>query len=98
MPAGLIRRSGRKIIDAIAKALKDGNNYAPPGAPSEAQKALLKAMQERVAGRASELGIAAEMVASKRDLSAVVTGGDRNSRVLTGWRRELIGEELLALL
>ena len=98
LPAGLVRRSGRKIIGAISKALKDGNHYAPPGAPNEAQKSLLKAMQEKVASRASELGIAAEMVASKRDLTAVVIGGDRDSRVLTGWRRELIGEELLALL
>ena len=98
LSAGLVRRSGRKILAAIATSLEDGNHYAPPRAPNEAQKSLLKSMQQKVATCAAELGIAAETVASKRDLSAVVLGGDRDSRVLSGWRRELIGEELLALL
>lgn len=98
LSAGLVRRSGQKILAAIATSLEDGNHYAPPRAPNEAQKSVLKSMQQKVASCAAELGIAAETVASKRDLSAVVLGGDRDSRVLSGWRRELIGEELLALL
>ena len=98
LSAGLVRRSGNNILAAIAKSLNDGNHYAPPTAPNEAQKSLLRSMQDKVASRAAELGIAAETVASKRDLSAVVIDGDRNARVLSGWRRELIGEELLALL
>jgi ribonuclease D len=55
-------------------------------------------MQTQVADCAADLGLAAETVASKRDLSAVIIGGDRESRVLSGWRRELIGDQLLTLL
>ena len=95
---GLIRRAGNSIVDAIETAKSDDNDYAPPRPPDESQKALLKSMQKQVADCAENLGLAAETVASKRDLSAIILGGDRKSKVLSGWRRELIGEELLELL
>jgi ribonuclease D len=98
VPPGLIRRAGTSMLAAIEAAKSDDNDYAPPQPPSETQKALLKAMQKRVAECADDLRLAAETVASKRDLSAIIFGGDRQSKVLAGWRRELIGEELLDLL
>jgi ribonuclease D len=97
LPGGLVRRSGVRIIEAVAAAVTADQRYAPPRSPDEAQKALLKSMQAEVARRSLDLGVAPETIASKRDLSAVVIGGDRASRVLTGWRRELIGEDLLRL-
>lgn len=98
VPPGLIRRAGRGILAAIEAAQTDDNDYAPPRPPGETQKALLKAMQKQVADCADDLGLAAETVASKRDLSAIIFGGDRESKVLSGWRRKLIGEDLLELL
>lgn len=98
LPAGLVRRSGKNLIAAIAASQSDTNDYAPPRPPNESQKALLKSMQKHVADCAADLGLAAETVASKRDLSAVIIGGNRNSRVLTGWRGALVGERLLSLL
>ena len=47
---------------------------------------------------AKELGLAAETVASKRELSAIIISGSRKSRVFGGWRAELIGDDLLDLL
>ncbi len=55
-------------------------------------------MQARVADCADALDIAAETVASKRELSAVIIGGTRNSRLFNGWRADLIGDSLLELL
>ena len=55
-------------------------------------------MQSIVGSCAGELGIAAETIASKKELSAVIIGGNRDSRVFDGWRRELIGDELAQLL
>jgi ribonuclease D len=98
LPAGLVRRSGKKILDAVAQASKADTNYRPPRAPNEAQKSALKKMQQYVAACADDIGIAAETLASKRDLSAVIINGDRSSRLLTGWRRELVGDELQAWL
>ena len=98
LQAGLIRRCGSDILAAIAASATDDSDYQPPGPPDEDQKSLLKSMQTQVAECAADLGLAAETVASKRDLSAVIIGGDRESRVLGGWRRELIGDRLLTLL
>ena len=98
LPAALIQRSGKKIIAAIAASQTDQNDYAPPRPPDESQKSLLKSMQKRVAECAADLGLAAETVASKRDLSAIIIGGNRDSKVLTGWRKEMIGKRLLELL
>jgi ribonuclease D len=53
--------------------------------------------------RAREAGLAYELLAARADLQAIVTGqrgeGDEaDVRTLRGWRRELVGEELLLLL
>ena len=98
MPPKLLKRVGHELLAAVAAANDEASSYNPPRPPSEGQKALLKEMQARVAACAEDLGIAAETVASKRELSAVVIVGNRKSRVFSGWRAELIGDELLALL
>jgi ribonuclease D len=55
-------------------------------------------MQKLIASCADDLGLAAETLASKRDLSALIFGGDRAAKVMTGWRQALVGDELLKLL
>ena len=98
LPAGLIKRCGSSIIAAIVAADDDDGEHATPRPPNEAQKALLKSMQTRVAAHAEELGIATETLASRRDLAAVIIDGERESRLLRGWRRDVIGDELLQML
>jgi ribonuclease D len=53
--------------------------------------------------RAREAGLAYELLAARADLQAIVTsrreeGEEADVRTLRGWRRELVGEELLRLL
>ncbi len=98
LSAGLIRRSGKQLLEHIAASANDSNAYRPPPAPDETQKALLKTMQQRVAVCADELGLAAETVASKKDLSALIVGDQRGKRVFDGWRRDVIGDDLLQML
>jgi ribonuclease D len=98
LAAGLIRRSGDRILAAIAAAASDETDYSPPLSPDESQKSLLKLMQSLVAECASELELAAETVASKRELNSIISSGGVKSKVLSGWRREVIGERLLSLL
>jgi ribonuclease D len=98
IPRKLVKRVGRRLVDEIGAAARDNNSYQPPRPPDEGQKALLKQMQKKVAGCAEDLGVAAETLASKRELSAVINTGDRQSRLFTGWRAGIIGEELLGLL
>ena len=98
MPPKLVQRAGRQLIDAVRQSENDTTNYRPPAAPDESQKRLLKSMQATVAKYADELGISAEIIASRKELSAVILSGNRDSRVLNGWRRELVGDRLLELL
>ncbi|NQV85551.1 MAG: ribonuclease D [Woeseiaceae bacterium] len=95
MPPKLVDRVGKDIIEMIGASGNDADGYSPPSRPDEAQKALLKELLAQVAECAKDLDLAAETVASKRELSSVLISGSRDSRVFTGWRRELIGETLL---
>jgi ribonuclease D len=92
-----VRRSGDELLGIIAGATQDPSGYKPPSRPDESQKAALKKMQQYVAAVADGLGLAAELIAPKKELSAAMLG-DRELRVFSGWRRDLVGEELLGLL
>jgi ribonuclease D len=63
---------------------------------------LIALSEALVRSRAREADLAYELLASRADLQAIVAGertGERaDVRTLGGWRRELVGEELLALL
>ena len=98
VPGKLVKRVGRRLIDQIAASASDSNSYQPPRPPDEGQKALLKQMQKKVAACAEELGVVAESLASRRELSAAIMSGDRQSRLFTGWRAGIIGDDLLRLL
>ena len=98
VPPKLVKRVGQQLLELVAASAHDNRDYSPPRPPDEGQKALLKDMQSRVAACAKDLDIAAETLASKRELSGVVISGNRNSRVFSGWRAELIGNDLLKLM
>jgi len=98
IPPKLISRVGKQLTDAVVAAKADQSDYQPPSPPDEDQKILLKEMQSQVAECARNLDIAAETVASKRELSGVIVTGNTDTRVFNGWRRDLIGEQLLGLL
>ncbi|MGI9249320.1 MAG: ribonuclease D [Woeseiaceae bacterium] len=98
MPPKLLNRVGSNLLHEVASSAADENSYSPPRPPDEQQKALLREMQARVAKCAESLGIAAETVASKRELAAVIVSANHKSRVFSGWRRDIIGDELLTLL
>ncbi|NNC57383.1 MAG: ribonuclease D [Woeseiaceae bacterium] len=93
-----LSRVGKDLLQAVHSAAADDHDYTPPRPPDEKQKALLKEMQARVQQCARDFGIAAETLASKRELSAIIISGNQDSRVFSGWRRSAIGDELLALL
>ncbi len=94
---GTLRRAARTLLGILEDARDDDIEYEPPQKPDERQKEILKRMQAAVSACAEELKIAAEIVAPRKELSASLNG-DRESRVFTGWRREIIGETLLEML
>lgn len=94
MPASTARRSARDLLGLLEAARNGSDSYVPPALPDAEQKALLKDLQKLVAATAAELDVAAEVVAPRKELVAAI-GGDRRCRVFSGWRRQLIGEQLL---
>lgn len=97
IPARLVQRAGEELLTIVGRSGND-TDYRPPSAPDERQKNTLKSMQTIVAKCAKSLGVEAEIVASRKELSAVILSGKKDSRVFQGWRRELVGEQLLGLL
>jgi ribonuclease D len=100
-----IKRRGAAILDAIAAGLN-----APPiprdevRARSDPSDAPLIALAEAVLrARALEAGLAYELIASRAELELIVGAARRGEpepdlRTLTGWRRELVGDDLRDLL
>lgn len=94
LPDRTARRAGKELLAIVTDAKSGNDDYEPPGRHDERQKALLQEMQTAVTDCASRLKLVPEVVAPKKELSAALNG-ERNLRVFRGWRREVIGEQLL---
>jgi ribonuclease D len=100
------RRAGEEVLAAVRRGEQREHEplaTAARQAPPEARDAPLIALSEAlVRARAREADLAYELLASRADLQAIVIGERTDERAdvrtLRGWRRELVGEELLALL
>jgi ribonuclease D len=92
-----VARVGDELLRALAAAEIERSDYQPPKKPNETQKAALKEMQKQVSTTAEELGLAAELIAPKKELSSAMLG-DRDLRIFRGWRLETIGQRLLEML
>jgi ribonuclease D len=102
----VVRRRGEGILEAV----RDGQ-AAPPLARQEevwvapdARDAPVAALAEALARqRALEAGLAYELIATRAEIGRIVTAVRRGDpepdvRTVQGWRRELVGAELLELL
>ena len=94
-------REARTLIERMRKAAalpKDQWPKLDSGGKSERNvDAEVELMNALVHLRARESGIAVQTLASHADLCAVARGYE-DAAVLRGWRREIVGEELLELL
>ena len=105
MPERTLGRSHRDVVAAVER----GSRAEPlpfEDRRVETEKAdapLVSLAQALVRQRSLEAEIAVELIATQSDLTrivALVRGGEvpEDGRPLSGWRRELVGAELLALL
>lgn len=100
-----VRQDGETILALIEQGLKVPRSQwpapLPEPLPPDANR-LLKTLRKVGQRQAERLGIAAELMLRKKVLEALVRTGYpcgpyRLPDELSGWRRELMGEELLAL-
>ncbi|HZL54240.1 MAG TPA: HRDC domain-containing protein [Solirubrobacteraceae bacterium] len=103
---GSLRRRGTDLLATIARGTERPpiaveNERHEPSTPFDGpQIALAEAL---VRARALEAGLAYELIAARADLAAIVTSvragnSEPAVRTLDGWRRELVGSELQAML
>lgn len=98
LPAGLVRRHGEELLALLREAAQ----AAPPERPAPARleparDRLARKLMARLRQLAEQHRISAPLLATRRDVEALVQGR-RDLPLLSGWRRELAGEELLRLL
>jgi ribonuclease D len=102
----VVRRRGDDVIAAIERGKAADAIHLEEGdrASTEAVDGPTIALAESlVRSRALQAGLAYELIAARADLSPVVVAARRGQpepqvRTLQGWRRELVGDELLELL
>jgi ribonuclease D len=96
---GLVKRRGAELIECIAGAAVP--EPAPPLAararPDPLKAALVKKLLGISQTVAAELGVVPEVLATRRDLEQLADGR-RDAAPLQGWRRAVLGEQLLAAL
>jgi ribonuclease D len=103
---GTVRRRGKALLDQVAH----GRELPPiavegsrPPATHPGDAALIVLAEALVRARATEAELAYELLAARADLQKIVSAVRHDApepevRTLQGWRRELVGAELLELL
>jgi ribonuclease D len=102
----VLRRRGREILAAVERGRERGpiaRDGDRPIATDPLDSAAIALSEALVRTRTLEAGMAYELVAARADLERIVkanrTGAEEpDVRTLRGWRRELVGEEILQLL
>jgi ribonuclease D len=104
LPAQTLHRRGDRLLEAIARGRQREAPPPPPGPPQRepADAPLVSLAQALVRQRSMEEGVAVELIATQAELAALVSALRRGEdgdhiRVSQGWRRELVGEELVEL-
>jgi ribonuclease D len=99
MQPGFIKHNGAELLNLIEgsqmPAVLPRTN--PRGAPDAQKTALLKKLSTVHQAVATELNLPPEILATRRELEQLADGR-QDVAVLAGWRREVIGQRLLAAL
>jgi len=103
---GTLRRRGSSIVAAVERGrgrepIPSDGVRSPPPDPGDAP--LIALAEALVRARAAQAELAYELLAARADLQRIVTAlregnPEPEVRTLQGWRRELVGDELLELL
>jgi ribonuclease D len=105
--AASLHRRARELLEAVRRGSERTpeplSQDARPPAPNPDDGPLIALAEAFVRARSREAGLAYELLASRADLLAIVARlrvnrNEADVRTLRGWRRELVGAELLELL
>ncbi|MGA8705881.1 MAG: ribonuclease D [Steroidobacteraceae bacterium] len=96
---GILNHSGTQILAAIESAQLSPRLPPLPQRqrPDPETTAAVRKLSQLAQQVGRELGLAPEILATRREMERLVAG-NRDGGVLKGWRREVIGERLLGAL
>jgi len=95
----MLKRRGKELLEIIRVGESPGPDFMPlskPGKPDPGLRALGNAMWKRLGELCEREGIPTSAVAPRDEIRALAAG-ERDLRILSGWRRAFVGESLLAL-
>ncbi|HWK75355.1 MAG TPA: ribonuclease D [Povalibacter sp.] len=96
---GFIDKRADEMLALVAQGLSNAANEGPSVMPSRRepeQTARVTKLMAFVRAEGARQAIAPELLATRRDAEQLVFSG-RSDHLLQGWRREVIGERLVAL-
>jgi ribonuclease D len=91
---------GQEILDAVARGLTDPN--PPPAIAAKAEPPpgigpLIELLRVLLKQRCEDFQVAQKLIASADDLEAIAADDNAAVPALAGWRRQVFGEDALAL-
>lgn len=100
LPAKTLERHGARLLELLAAPLTEPvTALALDERLAPEQKRRLQALQETNRQAAERLGVPPGLLAPRAELEAIlVSGAEAPVRALQGWRREVVGEALIACL
>lgn len=99
LPPAVARKRGEELlalISAAADSAGAGGVESNGRRPTPAENALVAKLQQVVRDEAAALGLSPEVLCTRRDVESLVFPDRGEPAVLRGWRRDVIGEKLLA--
>lgn len=98
LPAGVARRRGEELLALVTKGREQGElepAMTVPPRPEPQQLAMVTKLMNLARSAAEELKISPELLATRRDVEQLVFSR-RTERLGSGWRKDVIGERLIA--
>ena len=102
LPKRFLSRHGNSVLEVVAEACErppivPGSDIRPPLRASREESAVIDALMALVSHRAAEATLNPSMLAGRKELEQLVMG-QTELPVLQSWRRNIVGEDLLAFL
>lgn len=94
-------RDGQALLEAVKVGLELPDDECPGPEkgrpPLRGHETLVALLQALLKLRSDENGVAAQLIANRKELDRIATEDEPDVRTLSGWRREIYGNDAIAL-
>ena len=99
LPEGILRKHGETLLALVRQGstLADAEPAASDFRPSTLQQGQVAKLMRSVRSSAEKIAVSPELLATRRDVEQLVYF-NKPDALITGWRKQMIGDELLAVL